>query len=164
MAKTSAILRAYRQLLAQLQKLQTEKLPELQHRLHIAKKELLDAGEFTKEELELSAEFLARDVRSATEYAHRTGRELKDWLQFDLELAEHHLWEALCHVADPTQVQQMVFQHDLAHGFNYQSGEITGMGCLHCDACGAVHHFYEPTVIPTCHQCGATEFHRAQDA
>ncbi|MDA8390250.1 MAG: hypothetical protein M0Z76_05930, partial [Gammaproteobacteria bacterium] len=59
-------------------------------------------GETEWTELEGS---VRRDLAHAAEYLHDGGKELKDWLGFDVSLIEETLWNAFSEAANQTQVE-----------------------------------------------------------
>jgi len=115
--------------------------------------------EVTSEEAEELATHLKRDLTQAASYLSTTGRELKDWLGFDVTLLESAFLEPLLEAADPTTVELLTLKEQ-AELAPCHSGQITTPGTLECDKCGEKLHFYKSGKIPPCPRCHATGFHR----
>lgn len=112
-----------------------------------------------EEEMGKLKKYVERDLVDAAQYRDRTGKELKYWLGFDLDLIESALWEKFSAAADKTTVElaQIKLQAEIAE---YHTGELTGMGTLVCDQCGEKLHFHKPGHIPPCPKCNSIHFHR----
>ena len=103
--------------------------------------------------------YVERDLVDAAQYRDKTGKDLKYWLGFDLDLIESALWENFTVAADKTTVElaQIRLQSEIAE---YHTGELTGMGTLVCEQCGEKLHFHKPGHIPPCPKCNSIRFHR----
>ena len=103
--------------------------------------------------------YLKRDLIDAARYLDHTGKELQDWLGFDLALIKQEFWGRFSAAADQTTVEldQLKLQAEVV---GYRTGEITGLGRLVCDQCGEKLHFHKPGHIPPCPKCNTTHFHR----
>jgi hypothetical protein len=139
-------------------------VPSLERNIEHAKEKAIELGELTREEAEKIAFYLRRDMQDAGEYLARTGRELGDWLEFDIDLIEDRLLDIFSLVADKTKLELMQFEQELREGPAYHTGEITGPGALMCDACGEIVHFHATGHIPPCPACRETHFHRPRVA
>jgi len=114
---------------------------------------------FSKDETALLKEYMKRDLTDAAKYLDSTGKELKDWLGFDMELIESGLWGRFSAAADKTALELMqIKQQALSTG--YSTGELAGIGTLLCDQCATPLHFHKPGHIPPCPKCHHTHFHR----
>jgi len=116
-------------------------------------------NKFSDDEIVKLEGYLKRDLIDAARYLDHTGKELKDWLGFDLALIKHELWERFSAAADQTTValDHLKLQAEIV---GYRTGEITGLGRLVCDQCGEKLHFHKPGHIPPCPKCNTTHFHR----
>ncbi len=107
---------------------------------------------------------IKRDLLDAAHHLTETGKELKDWLGFDISLIKNELWHAFSESADKTTLALLKLKH-IASNAEYHTGEIIGLGTLVCDQCSAKLHFHQPSRIPPCGKCHGTRFHRFnQDA
>jgi hypothetical protein len=100
-----------------------------------------------------------RDLTDAARYRHETGRDLRDWLGFDVARIEQGFWEAFSEAADQT----LLTLHEIrlqAEASEYHTGETVGLGTLVCDHCNERLHFAAAGRIPPCPRCGGTRFHR----
>ena len=111
------------------------------------------------DEVVLLEEYVKRDLSDAAQYMSNTGKELKDWLGFDLALIERGFWEKFSSAADKTTTELLQIKRR-AENVEYHTGEIIGLGTLVCDQCGQKMHFYKPSHIPPCPKCHTTHFHR----
>ena len=130
--------------------------------VHKARDLAIELGELSQEEAEKIAEYLKRDLRDMGEFAHKTGKSLHDWLQFDVLMIEAQLLDLILSVADKTRVEWLQFEHSLPQ--IYQVGEVTGIGSLQCTACGKLQYFYQIMPIQACANCQNTEFKRLVSA
>lgn len=119
-----------------------------------------ELGELTRDEARVLGEFLWRDLEDAGGFLARTGKSLRDWLNFDMELLEREFLERFMSVADRTRLEWWDFQRRTSEPPTYRTGEMTTAGTLECLACGAQMRFKRPGHIPPCPKCGATEFQR----
>ena len=103
--------------------------------------------------------YLKRDLVDAAQYMASTGKELKDWLGFDLALIEGKLREMFAEAADKTTNELLQLQRQAAES-EYHTGEMVGLGTLACDQCQEKLHFHKPGRIPPCPRCRHTVFHR----
>ena len=131
----------------------------LHHFIDEAQKDLSIVEELGKEETEKLANYLKRDLIDAANYINKTGRELKDWLGFDIALIEDRLREMFFQAADQTtkELLELKYRAEIAE---YRTGEITGPGTLVCDKCQEKLHFHKPGHIPPCPKCRGTHYHR----
>lgn len=102
---------------------------------------------------------IKRDLIDAAHHINETGKELKDWLGFDLMLIKNELWQKFTEATDKTTLELLKLKH-LAENAEYHTGEIIGLGTLVCDQCKATVHFHKPGHIPPCGKCHGTRFHR----
>lgn len=102
---------------------------------------------------------LKRDLIDAAHHLSATGKELKDWLGFDLMLIKNELWQKFTAATDKTTLELLKLKQTAANA-GYHTGEIIGLGTVICDQCGASLHFHKPGHIPPCAKCHGTHFHR----
>lgn len=103
--------------------------------------------------------YVKRDLTDAAVYLDKTGKELKDWLGFDVELIKNEFWERFSEAADQTTTELYQLKQQAANA-EYHAGELTGLGTLVCDQCSEKLHFHKPGHIPPCPKCSGTHFHR----
>lgn len=113
----------------------------------------------TQDEVALLKEYIKRDLTDAATYVDTTGKELKDWLGFDLALIESRFWENFSRAADKTTLELLQIERN-AQATAYSTGELAGIGSLVCDQCAETLHFHKPGHIPPCPKCHHTHFHR----
>lgn len=118
-----------------------------------------DVNELAGEEAVKIGNYLKRDLVDAANFLEKTGKELKDWLGFDLELLKDRLRDDFSKAADQTTIELMQLKQQ-AEAAGYRTGEICGPGTLYCDECGEKLHFHQAGHIPPCPKCNATHFHR----
>ena len=121
------------------------------------KEEIEEVSDASKEELHLISGYVKRDIHSAVESFEQTKKEFKEWLPFEVELAESLLWDRLMNAADPTTVEMAELQ--LANQ-ELHTGEITRPAQLVCTKCGEVLDFPKTAEIPACPTCQSTQFTR----
>lgn len=137
-----------------------EAAPVLTKHIANARETAIELGELTRNESEKIAAWLERDLQDAGKHLVSTGKELGDWLQFDIGLIETRLLDALLLAADHTRLEMQQFEQELKEGPAWNTGEITGPGTLVCSNCGANMRFHATGHIPECPDCGHTIFHR----
>ncbi len=115
--------------------------------------------QFSDEEAAKLEAYVKRDLIDAAGYLDKTGKELKDWLGFDVASMKREFWQLFSEAADQTTAALYQFKQQAASA-EYHSGELTGLGTLMCDQCGETLHFHKPGHIPPCPKCNSTHFHR----
>lgn len=121
-----------------------------------------DVNELAGEETVKIGKYLKRDLLDAATYLEKTGKELKDWLGFDLTYLEDRLRDNFSQAADQTTVELLKLKQE-AEAAGYHTGEITGPGTLICDQCGEILHFHKAGHIPPCPRCKGSRYHRAAE-
>ncbi|WP_148863455.1 zinc ribbon-containing protein [Marinobacter fonticola] len=117
--------------------------------------------ELTREEIDLLAAYVKRDVGHLMHFVDETGGDAGEWLRLDLALIEQKLLELLFSVADKTRLETLELDHKLHHGpSQYISGEIATAGVLRCLACGHMVCLVETSHIEPCEACNAHYFER----
>ncbi|HUW50363.1 MAG TPA: zinc ribbon-containing protein [Sulfuricella sp.] len=144
-----------------------EKALQKAHQSGTAVHQMLDAirgdiaalTKFSDDEVVKLEEYVKRDLIDAARYLDKTGKELKDWVGFDVALMKQDFWERFSEAADQTTTALYQLKQQAASA-EYHSGELTGLGMLVCDQCGEKLHFHKPGHIPPCPKCNSTRFHR----
>jgi NADH pyrophosphatase NudC (nudix superfamily) len=116
--------------------------------------------EITREDANKVADYVSRDLHEMGSYLHETGKELRDWFRFDVELIEDRLLEKLVSVADKTRIELASLQEHNREVSQWHTGEVTGPGTLICCQCGEPLHFKKTGHIPPCPKCHETAFKR----
>jgi len=135
----------------------------VQHYLESAKEKAVELGELSREEAERIGDYLRRDVRDAAAYLSEGGRELGDWMRFDLGLVEERILELFSLMVDHTREELDRLQATAKSMSEWETGEVTGPGSLACDNCGKVMQFHKAGRIPPCPRCHSTRFKRLTD-
>ncbi len=116
-------------------------------------------SKYSEDELARLERYVKRDLIDAASYLNETGKELNDWLGFDLALIKSDLWQRFAAAADKTTTALLEIKLK-AEISEYHTGEIIGLGTLVCDQCGETLHFHKPGHIPPCPRCKSAHFHR----
>ena len=132
-------------------------LPNLKQALEKAEQKTSELGELSREEIQKLSDYLQRDIHDAANALADNGKQLADWLEFDLDLAESKFGEWVAKVANPTTLELQLWKEQAKQG-EWHTGEITGAGTLVCDACGEQVHFEKSGHIPPCPKCKGTVF------
>lgn len=138
--------------------------PKIQYGIESAKETASELEELTKEEVETIGAYLKRDLVDAGEYLSETGKEMSDWLNFDIELIEERFLDTFSVLADQTRLELDKLARQANKVGTWKTGEITGIGTLVCKACGEQLHFHKTGHIPPCPKCKKTEFRRPEPA
>jgi len=140
-----------------------EARPKLDWLIDQAREKLGIVEELGREEAEKIGDYLKRDLQDAAEYlAGPEARELGDWLKLDIDLIEQEALELFTSVADQTKLELLALEERARHADEYHTGEITGIGTLHCSDCGKALHFHKTGHIPPCPECHHTTFKREE--
>ncbi|MDH5409065.1 MAG: zinc ribbon-containing protein [Gammaproteobacteria bacterium] len=132
--------------------------PTLQEALDKAHEKATELGEITREEADKISGYVKRDLHEAAEFLSENGKQLKDWLKFDLEFAEVKLAEMFATLADTTRIELDKLAERARKVGEWHTGEITGVGILRCTACGELLHFEKTGHIPPCPKCRGTVY------
>ncbi|KOR29591.1 hypothetical protein TI03_01955 [Achromatium sp. WMS1] len=128
--------------------------------LELAREKALELSELTREEIEHVATYLERDLHDAAIFIADTGKELKQWWQFDVQQVEENLLNMFSNVADQASLQLHAFNEQLQRLKIYQAGEVTGPGTLICCNCACEQHFAVLGIIKPCAKCSNHKFQR----
>ena len=171
-SNSSPLVQAYRKMmervknrLEELEQAEKAALPRLNASIEHAAKKAVEVGELTREEAQLIGGYLKRDLEDAGHYLTATGRDLRAWLRFDLELLEDRLLDFFQRGVDQSRLDLLEFEtpHERVEEEYYHSGEITGPGTLQCEQCGESVAYHAPAAIATCLGCGGVRFLRVTD-
>jgi hypothetical protein len=148
--------------LEELEQAEQEALPQLRASIEHAAEKAVELGELTREEARQIGGYLKRDLEDAGQYLTTTGRDLRAWLRFDVELLEDRMLDFFQSGVDQSRLEFLAFKADEegAEPLEYRSGEITGPGTLQCNGCGEPMVFHAPAAIVPCPTCGGTVFVR----
>ena len=128
--------------------------------LEMAMQKASDLGELTREEADLISIYVMRDLEDAAKFVDKSGQELRDWLQFDINVVENTLLDIFSNMVDHTrEALDGLKQRADAIG-EWHTGEVTGIGTLQCKSCGEVMHFEKTGHIPPCPKCHGTKYRR----
>ncbi len=148
--------------LEELEQAEREALPQLRASIEHAAEKAVELGELTREEARLIGGYLKRDLEDAGQYLTTTGRDLRAWLRFDVELLEDRMLDFFQRGVDQSRLEFLAFEavEVDVEPIEYHDGEITGPGTLQCGACGEPVVFHAPAAIAPCPACGGTVFVR----
>lgn len=146
--------------LEELEQAEREAIPALHRSIEKAARTAVELEELTHEEAQLISSYLKRDLQDAGHYLNQSGKDLRSWLQFDLELIEDRLLDLFTSAADKTRLEMLDFEEQMERAQHYHTGEITGPGTLICDECGSRLNFHATAHIPPCAACHGSRFSR----
>lgn len=119
------------------------------------------AEEMTREEMDLLAAYIERDLKQIGYFAHETGEGIAAWLNFDLNALEYTVVQQLWELADKTRVQHELLREQLSHGeTQYLAQEVTVPGRLRCVSCGEEQILLQTGRIAPCSHCSGVIFVR----
>lgn len=128
--------------------------------LEMAMQKASDLGELTREEADLISIYVMRDLEDAAKFVDKSGNELRDWLQFDLNVVENTLLDIFSNMVDHTREALDELKQRADAVGEWHTGEIAGIGTLQCKSCGEVMHFEKTGHIPPCPKCHGTKYRR----
>jgi hypothetical protein len=154
--------------LEELEQAEKAAFPQLHASIEHAAEKAVELGELTREEARLIGGYLKRDWEDAGQYLTATGRDLRAWLRFDLELLEDRMMDFFQRGVDQSRLELREFAPpaenvEEVEVLEYRSGEITGPGTLRCGNCSEQMVFRAPVVIGPCPACGGTTFLRVSE-
>ncbi len=158
---------AYRKMLERVRhridELEHDTGPVVQRALDDARERATELGELSREEAEKLGGYLRRDLEEAAEFVADGGRELGEWIQFDIQVVERSLADLFAGAVDRTRVELGQLSERASAFGEWHTGEVTGLGSLQCKSCGEVLHFQAPSHIPPCPRCHGTSFRRVSE-
>lgn len=133
----------------------------IEHAVDDARDMAHELGELTRDEADLLAQFVKRDLKDMGAYLGVSGHDdLRGWFVIDKTLVEARLWDLMTSVADKTSLELAELARNPSEAAVWNTGEITGPGLLVCQNCGETLEFHKPGHIPPCPRCHATTFSR----
>jgi hypothetical protein len=132
----------------------------IHHYIQVAKDKAVELEELSREEAEKISDYLRRDLEDAAGYLARTGKELGDWMRFDLQLVEDRFLDMFGMMVDHTRLELDRLARQAHDAEFWRTGEVAGPGALRCAACGKEMHFHKTGHIPPCPACKGTQFRR----
>lgn len=162
MSNHHPLVEAYRRMLERLNELnakEQEVFQRLQNSLDHVVDQAVELDEITREEANIVAGYLKRDLQDAGQHLAETGQELNAWLRFDTQLLEQQMLDWFAQAADNTRMYWLEWEKSQ----KYYTGEVTGPGTLQCEQCGAQLQFHAPAMIANCPDCDGEVFSRAND-
>ena len=114
----------------------------------------------TQEEAESLGNTLKRDMHKANKALNQQGKELKDWLSFDLTLMEDRFGDMIARAADKAWLDFRAFEAEDHQASIYRSGEVCNAGSFCCGNCNHRLELTKTGELPRCPACNQGEFHR----
>ncbi len=132
----------------------------LEDALHKASEQAHALGELSREEAELVAEALKRDVEELALGMMQAEAGIKDWADTDLSLSERMLLERALSTADPATLEWLRLKAGWAErdGYSLHAGMKASPGAYECQSCGEVVHLEHEATLPPCPHCKGTRF------
>ena len=113
----------------------------------------------TQDEARAISENVKRDIANARKYMQTEGKDLKQWLNFDIQQVEDHFIELLSRAADKNWLDFRAFK-EFQENYLYKTGEVCSAGTIRCLSCNQQMKFTKNSRIPPCPKCHQTEFER----
>lgn len=133
-------------------------VPQMKQNLDKAMDKAAELGELSREELEVTASYLKKDLEQAADFLTESETRVADWLKFDLQFAEQKFAEVFAQAVDKTRIELGQFKETIREEAEWHTGEITGIGILFCQKCGEELQFKKPGHIPPCPKCHHTVY------
>ena len=146
-----------------LKRAEKETLPVLRKLVQGASEKAVELGELTLDESEKIGQYLIRDIEDATHFLAETNNSLGEWLRFDLEYIEDKVLDMMQGMVNHTQLELDRIAEQARESDQeglWRTGEIAGIGTLHCIECGRELNYHKPGRVPPCPKCHATIFVR----
>ena len=134
--------------------------PTVDEMVHNAQQLAREIYALTQEEAESLGSTLKRDMHKANQVLNQQGKELADWLSFDLALAGDRFIEMIAQAADKSWLDFHAFEHEDHQASLYRSGEVCNAGSFSCTHCDEILRQTSTAQIPNCGVCGHQEFYR----
>lgn len=134
--------------------------PVVKQALDKALKKSSELGELSREEAERVGHYLQRDLEDAARFLNDNGKELGDWLRFDLAAVEMGLGQLFSGMVDETRAALTDLEERATALGEWHTGEVVGIGTLQCKSCGELLHFHHTSHIPPCPKCHSTSYRR----
>ena len=134
--------------------------PTVDEMVHNAQQLARELYTLTQEEAESLESTLKRDMHKANKTLNQQGKELKDWLSFDLTLIEDRFIDMIARSADKGWLDFRAFENEDHQASAYRSGEICNAGRFSCSNCDHSLELSTTGQLPRCPECDHTEFYR----
>ena len=134
--------------------------PTIDEMVHNAQQMAREIHALTQEEAQSLGDSLKRDIHKANRVLNQQRKELRDWLSFDLALAEDGFIDLVARAADKTWLDLRAFENESGHGGQYRQNEVCNAGSFRCIACDHVMRLPETGIIPVCPNCNEGLFER----
>ncbi len=148
------------ELFAAVEKAEETLSPTVTQMLDNAEKLGKQAYALTQDEMKTVSTHLKQEISRARHYLHDEGKEMKDWLNFDLHQVEDRFTDFISKAADKTWLDFHQFEQENEQQIIYKTGEICSPGTLRCLDCGQTMKFTKSSRIPPCPKCHHTRFER----
>jgi len=148
------------ELYAAVEKAEETLSPSIEEMLHNAESLSKKAYALTQDEVKVISQHLKRDIAHARKYLQTDGKELKQWLSFDIKQVEDRFTDFIAKAADKTWLDFKAFEQQNEQNSVYRTGEICSAGTLRCMDCGQQMKFTKSSHIPPCPKCHHTRFAR----
>lgn len=131
-----------------------------------AREQAYTLGELSREEAEVVATALKRDVEDVALAMMQAEVGAKQWMDTDLAVAERHLFERILANADPTTLELLRLKERWAEYAQapVRAGTEAPKGAFECVACGEVIHLEHAATVPPCPRCKGTRFRPIRSA
>ncbi|MEW6691505.1 MAG: hypothetical protein AB1340_01555 [Pseudomonadota bacterium] len=138
----------------------------LEEALLKAREQAYTLGELSREEAEVVATALKRDVEGVALAMMQAEVGAKQWMETDLTVAERSLLERALSGADPTtldllRLKELWTEREQAP---VHAGTEAGKGAYECVACGEIIHLEQAATVPPCPRCKGTRFRPIRSA
>ncbi|MEF3193624.1 MAG: zinc ribbon-containing protein [Halothiobacillaceae bacterium] len=132
----------------------------LEEALLKAREQAYTLGELSREEAEVVATALKRDVEGVALTMMQAEAGARLWMETDLTVAERRLLERALASADPTTLELLRLKELWTE--REQAPVHAGMearkGAYACVACGEIIHLAQAATVPPCPRCKSTRF------
>ncbi|MFZ5536260.1 MAG: zinc ribbon-containing protein [Pseudomonadota bacterium] len=138
----------------------------LEEALLKAREQAYTLGELSREEAEVVATALKRDVEGVALTMMQAELGVKQWVETDLTVAERSLLERVLSGADPTtlellRLKELWTEREQAP---VHAGAEAPKGAYECVACGEIIHLEQAATVPPCPRCKGTRFRPVRSA
>ena len=134
--------------------------PTVDEMVHNAQHIAREVFTLTQEEAESLGATLKRDMHKANKALNQQGKELKDWLNFDLTLIEDRFIDMIARSADKAWLDFRAFENEDHQASAYRSGEVCNAGSFSCSNCEHSLELSKTGQLPRCPECDQAEFYR----
>lgn len=154
---------AYNRMIERAREIMQKSGERLDNAVDEARETAHELGELTRDEADLLAQYVKRDLQDLGDYLRDPDGDLRTWFQMDTELIEASIRDLLFSVADQTSVQLAEFARNAGRPAIWRTGEMTAPGVLECTKCTEQLRFTKAGRIPPCPSCHNTEFRRLRE-